>query len=106
MDWADEEAEKVGLKLHWEHKSDCVKIASALRAAELRGRVAGMREAAMIANHRAAICEDAVHEIEAGRLYPSLDRSRTLATENCARLEASHIAELIEAAASKLSPTT
>jgi hypothetical protein len=45
-DWADEEAQRVGLKLHWDHKTDCVKIASALRAAERQGVIKGLREAA------------------------------------------------------------
>ena len=41
-DWAMIEAEKVGLKLHWDHKADVIKIAAALRKAKAEG----MREAA------------------------------------------------------------
>lgn len=69
-----------------------------------RHRIAGFKEAqeaaVKVANDRAAICADAVAKIEAGELYGGADDAR--ATENCARLEAAHIAKLI----ANLSPST
>lgn len=56
--------------------------------------LAAEREAcAKIAEERAAICADAVAKIDAGQLYAGMQHAR--ATEECARLEASHIACLI-----------
>ena len=48
---------------------------------------------ARIADERAAVCADAVAKIEAGELYAGIPTAR--ATEDCARLEALHIARLI-----------
>lgn len=58
-----------------------------------RSLMAEREACAVIADERAAICADAVAEIEAGRLYKDIPTAR--ATEDCARAEAEHIARLI-----------
>jgi uncharacterized coiled-coil protein SlyX len=56
-------------------------------------RKQAIKECAMVAQDRAAICADALAKIAAGELYQGLSTAR--ATENCARMEAVHIASLI-----------
>lgn len=100
-DWARAIATKLEVGIEGQEPEQFI---AAMSNALRKAKADGMREAAEIANYRAAVCEDAVHEIQAERLYASLDRASTKATENCARLEANYIAELIEEAASKLDP--
>jgi hypothetical protein len=50
---------------------------------------------AKVADTRADICADAVAKIDAGELYQDIPTAK--ATENCARMEAVHIASLIRA---------
>jgi hypothetical protein len=64
-------------------------VARAIQAAQEAEREA----CAAIADERAAICEDAVSKIDAGKLYAGIPTAR--ATEQCAQLEALHIARLI-----------
>lgn len=58
-----------------------------------RALMAGREADAAMADHRAAICADAVAKIDAGQLYKNSPTAR--ATEDCARMEAEHIARLI-----------
>lgn len=75
-------------------------IARALLAAEARGKREGMEMATQVAREREAICEDACDQVKAGSLY--VDVPNAFATENSARLEAGHIARLIEAKAQEI----
>lgn len=65
-------------------------VARAIMAAKAEEREA----CAKIADERTAICADAVAKVEAGELYQSFPQDAKI-TENCARMEASHIAKLI-----------
>lgn len=58
-----------------------------------RAILAERERCAKIADEREAICADAVAKIKAGELYTGLPTAQ--ATEECARLEANHIARLI-----------
>lgn len=68
-------------------------VSLALIQAYERGQESMRERAAVAADEREAICADAVAKIEAGELYVGIATAK--ATEECARLEAAHIARLI-----------
>lgn len=99
-DWpncgCDPHAERVisGLREHGFMDPDTVKEFEAETRDEARRKA--IDQCAAIADERAAICADAVAKIKAGELYKETAKT-SVQTENCARLEAVHIAELIRA---------
>jgi len=64
-----------------------------VRARIARALLAQIEDCAKVADEREAICAEAVEMVCAGTLYPDIPTAA--ATENSARMEASHIAGLI-----------